>query len=638
MNARSFAHSDVVNANATHTSRIRAWGLLIALGSVLTAACGQQGAVAAGPEIGANTPSNRTAKAAPETRKALAPIQPGIPLDLSYVDRKSPAFARFKTWVDSAVAGQPGYAFSAYDAALLYRLNGQQKYCDLAVKMIEKEVADAEAAIAEGRAPEIAGDSYLEVGPRIAALSMTLDSCKAQIDQARRERWSAFAEQAVWNVWHHLRAHWGGRPRPWTGWSVDNPGNNYYYSFVEATLYWALVSGSDEWMRFLNEEKIPPLIAYFADLRGGGSLEGTGYGAAHMRLFALYRLWRDATGEDIANASPHVGDTIAYWVHATVPALDRFAPIGDQSRNSMPELYDYHRRLVLEARALSKDPQAQALASWWLHRISVPKMSNGFNTLHDLLPAGEKDAPPPVALFHHAVGTGHLFARSGWDRDAMWLAFVAGPYNESHAHQEQGGFTLFAGDWLSVTGNVWSHSGIQQGTETHNVLRFERAEPIERQCHAPQNERIVHQCVPTVSSMRVTPGANGALTVEADLGGAYGEDSAVRSWRRTLEFGGRRLRISDRYRIAGDTRAIFQLLLPVAPRIDGHQARAGNLRVKVVSPADARMDVVELRSLDPAEFRNGWRLDISGPDSATIAQKKTEKSGDYVIELDEIKN
>jgi hypothetical protein len=556
-------------------------------------------------------------------RKPLAPIEPGIPLDLSYVDRSAPAYDRFRRWVDSAVAGQPGYAFSAYDAALLYRLDPKPKYCELAIRMVEKEVADAEAAIADGRAPEIAGDSYLEVGPRIAALSMTLDACRDRIGDAQRARWSAFAEQAVWNVWHHLRAHWGGRPRPWTGWSVDNPGNNYYYSFVEATLYWALASGNDEWMTFLNEEKIPPLIDYFARLPGGGSLEGTGYGAAHMRLFALYRLWRDATGEDIANASTHADDTIAYWVHATVPTLDRFAPIGDQSRNSIPELYDYHRRLVLEARALSRDAPSQALASWWLHRISMTQMSNGFNTGHDLLSAGDAKAPAPEALFHHAAGTGHLFARSGWDRDAMWLAFIAGPYNESHAHQEQGGFTLFARDWLTVSENIWSHSGIQQGTETHNVLRFERATPIARQCHAPPDDRVVHQCEPTRSTMTVTPAADGGLRADADLTAAYGSESPVRRWTRRLDFGGRRLRVEDRFALEAGTRAVFQLQLPSEPRIDGQTAVAGRLRVRVVTPAGATLTAMDWRGVDSAEFRAGWRLDIAGGTDT------------YVVELEE---
>jgi hypothetical protein len=591
--------------------------------ALVAAGCGGDRTANAANGAAANSAATLAAatQAVAAKRPALKPLQPGIPLDLSYVDTRSPQFDRFKRWVDAAVAGQPGYAFSAYDAALLYRLEPKPKYCELAVRMVEKEVADGEAAIAAGGAPEVAGDSYLEVGPRIAALSMTLDTCKASIDEAQRKRWSDFAEQAVWNVWHHVRANWNGRPRPWTGWSVDNPGNNYYYSFVEATLYWALASGNDEWMRFLNDEKIPPLIAYFAQLDGGGSLEGTGYGAAHMRLFALYRLWRDATGEDIANASAHAGDSIAYWVHATVPTLDRFAPIGDQSRSSIPELYDYHRTLVLQARALSKDPRRQAMAAWWLHHIAIDRMSNGFNTSHDLLAAGDGQSAPPTDLVHHATGTGHLFARTAWDRDALWLAFVAGPYNESHAAQEQGGFTLFHRDWLTVTENIWSHSGIQQGTETHNVLRFEAPTPIARQCHAPQNERVVHQCVPTVSTMTVTPGADGALRVDADLTGAYSKDSAVKQWTRRLNFSATGLRVEDRFRTTPGTRAIFQLQLPGEPRIEGREAVAGGLRIRVISPADAQLSTLDWRTVNRDEFRSGWRLDIAG-------------SGDtYVVEL-----
>jgi Heparinase II/III-like protein len=596
-------------APASPLHRFVAHTLVVCLWSICLAACGRQQDAHAST---ADVESTGTAARTPQAR-----IAPGIPLDLGYVDRTSPAFARFRRWVDNAVAGEPGYAFSAYDAAVLYRLDPQKKYCDLAVAMIEREVADAETAIADGRAPEIAGDSYLDVGPRIAALSMTLDTCKAQIDDAQRGRWSVYAEQAVWNVWHALRAHWGARPRPWTGWSVDNPGNNYHYSFVEATLYWALASGNNDWMRFLREEKIPPLKAYFATLPGGGSLEGTGYGAAHMRLFALYRLWRDATGEDIANANPHADDSIAYWVHATVPTMDRFAPIGDQSRSSIPEIYDYHRRLVLEARALSGNPDSQALASWWLHRISIPKMSNGFNTLHDLLPSGDADAPAPETLFHHAEGTGHLFARSGWDKNAMWLAFVAGPYNESHAHQEQGGFTLFAHDWLAVTENIWTHSGIQQGTETHNVLRFERD---------TADRRVIHQHQSGASRMTVTPGADGALRVDADLTGAYDSDAPVRHWTRALDFAGRTLRVEDRFVIGPGHRAVFQLNLPVEPKIDGQTAIAGRLRVRVIAPADARLTKLDWRSLDNAEFNSGWRLDIAGG---------TET---YVVELQEASN
>lgn len=579
-------------------------------------ACAMPDTPAASAQAAASTPAFVAAQAA----AAPMSIQPGIPLDLGYVDRKSAAFTRFRRWVDAAVRGNPGYAFAASDAALLYRLAPDDAYCDLAVRMVEGEVSKAEAAIAAGGRPEISGDSYLEVGPRIADLALTLDTCRTKIDDAQRGRWSAYAEQAVWNVWNHGQARWGDRVHAWSGWSVDNPGNNYYYSFVEATLYWALASGSGKWMTFLRDEKLAPLQAYYAKLPGGGSLEGTGYGAAQMRLFSIYRLWRNATGQDLAAANPHAGDSIAYWVHATVPTLDRFAPIGDQSRNSVPELYDYHRRLVLEARQLSKEPARQALASWWLNSIAVREMSSGFNFVHDLLPAGDKGAAPG-ALVHHATGVGHVFARSGWDRDAMWLAFVAGPYAESHAHQEQGGFTLFARDWLTVSENIWSHSGIQQGTETHNVVRFERSDSGAQQCMAPQNDRVVHQCEQGKSAkLDVQQAADGTLTLDADLTPVYGGNPALRAWRRQLVFAGRTLRVADRFELGAGTRAIFQLNLPEQPRISGNEAVAGRLKVRVLEPAGATLSVHDWRTVDAQEFRRGWRLDVAGGSSGYLVE------------------
>src|SRR4029079_6251513 len=101
--------------------------------------------------------------------------------------------------------------------------------------------------------------------------------------------------------------------------------------------------------------------------------------------------------------------------------------------------------------------------------------------------------------------TGQLFSRTGWDTQAMWLQFAAGPYEQSHAHQDPGSFTLFQNDLLAVTENIWTHSGIQQGTDTNNVLRFEKSGVI------------VEQRTGTASTMSVTPGANGSVHAVANL-------------------------------------------------------------------------------------------------------------------------
>ena len=526
-----------------------------------------------------------------------------LPLDLSYVDTGSNAYARFASWVDDSLAS-PDYGFSATDAVYMYEITGQTRYATTAIAMVDQQVSDAETAIGAGDAPEIAGDSYLESGPLLRDLSLVDSWCHDLLTQDQIDRWSAYAEQTVWNIWNFDQAEWGGQAHPWSGWSTDNPGDNYYYSFLEATMYWALASESSTWIDFLNNDKLPPLVSYFQSLPGGGSREGTAYGTSHMRLFGLYRLWRDAGQGDLGAQSTHLADSIDYWIHATVPTLDRFAPIGDQARVSEPVLYDYQRRLVLEARNVVDDTDAAARASWWLHHISVAEMASGFNLRYDLLPAGVTEQAP-TALYYHATGVGQLFARASWNRDALWLAFVAGPYTESHAHQEQGGFTLYRDGWLAVTENIFTHSGIQQGTEVHDVVRF-----VKGGNDIPQVEG-------TTSTMTVTPGSGGALHVEADLGPAFGASPDVSSWQRVLDFTPGGLEVTDSYSVASGVAAIWQIDTPVEPVVDGKTAVAGDLRVTVLEPADATLSVLDWRTVDAGEFLSGYRLEIHGSSADT---------------------
>ena len=278
---------------------------------------------------------------------AAGTVQAAITIDLSYVDTQSTAYARFTNWVTQAYNGSPGYGFSAADAVTQARITSDSRYCGLAVSMIDTQVGAAETRIAAGQNPEVAGDSYLQAGPMIGDLALTYDWCAAQVNATQRTRWANYAERTIQNIWNPSQAQWGGRAATWSGWGTNDPANNYYYSFLRATMYWALASNSATWRNFLETQKLPPLTSYFALLNGGGSEEGTGYGTSHHKLFELYRVWRDSTGQDLASVSSHLTDTVSYWLHATVPTLNRFAPYGDQARSSNPEFYDYHRHLLL---------------------------------------------------------------------------------------------------------------------------------------------------------------------------------------------------------------------------------------------------------------------------------------------------
>lgn len=534
----------------------------------------------------------------------LPVAEAAVGLDLSYVNTSSLQYQRFASWVDDALIPPRPYGFTGTDAAYRFRIAGGAAYCQLAVSIVEEQVVAAEAAIAGGGRPEVAGDSYLYSGEMIRDLALAYDWCAAFTSPQQRTRWEAYAEQTVWNIWNPQQATWGGRPFPWSGWSINDPGNNYHYSFLTATMYWALARNSAGWLDFLSTQKLPALVAHFQQLPGGGSREGTGYGVSHMNLFEIYRLWRDSTGQDLAALSTHAADSIDYWIHATMPSLDRYAPIGDLARQSYPEIYDYHRRLVLEARALATDPGRRNRASNWLNHISVGQMLSGFNLRHDLLPAGTSEEPPPTRL-HHATGTGHLFFRSSWQSDGLWLGMVAGPYDQSHAHQDQGTFTLFQGDFLAVTENVFTHSGIQQGTPVHNVIRF-----MEGAATVPQYEGSVS----SISISTVGP----YLHAQADLSPAYAPSGGrVTSWQRRFDFDRLGLWVRDTFTTAGGVAAIFQVNTPVMPMISGRTATAGGLRIRVEEPANATLSIMDWRTADPAEFLSGWKLEVRGGTNAT---------------------
>lgn len=549
------------------------------------------------------TPSPATSQSC--TPPSTSTVYPGysynLPANRPYISLQdystsASGYASFRSWVDAAVAGSPGYAYAPSDAVVMYALTNQASYIDHAIARVEAIVAEAEADIAAGRNPDVAGDSYLEVGWFMEQIALTYDRGYDRLTPSQRTRWSAFAERTLSNVWNPSQAQWGTRSAPWSGWSIDNPGNNYHFSFLRATQLWALASKNMTWFNFLQRQKFPPLADYYARLPGGGSREGTGYGTAQKNLFENHRMWKASTGEDLSKLSTHARDTIDYWIHATTPMRDRFAPIGDQSRVSQPEIYDYHENLVREAVVLNAGTDAARRGVWWLNNNSDTSL-DGFNRRGGVLTTSDT-ATQPTALEYHATGVGHFFARSSWNTDATWLAFVAGPYDESHAHHDQGGFTFYRNGWLSTTSNIWSHSGIQQGVGAHNVVRFSRnGSTIE------QNE--------SVSSMTYSKSGD-VVTVQANLTPAYSRNSSyVQSWTRELRYQGNSLRVTDACSVASGVSAVFQVHVPTQPAIQADGSiRAGNLSIR--GGAGYTVNLVDMRNVD-TDFNGGWRVELSNP-------------------------
>ncbi|HEY4176454.1 MAG TPA: hypothetical protein VGM90_06470 [Kofleriaceae bacterium] len=519
----------------------------------------------------------------------------------------SPAATRFKTVVDQWVGGADLWGFDAWNAALLGQLTNQPQYCAKAVATVETQVVSAEAKIALNLAPEVAADSYLEVGPDIGNLALVFDWCYGNLSSSQKTRWITYANQAINNVWNHTTAKWGNATLPWSGWATDDPSDNYYYSFLRGTMLLGLATKgendrADEWIAKFHDDKVMgELVPIFqTDLVGGGSREGTGYGVAMRGLFELYAWWHDSTGESLATKTTHARFSLASMINQTLPTLDRVAPTGDHPRDSTASYFDYHRHYLQTLMALFPNDPNAARAKSLLAQSSVPKMTEQFMYVDDFIYDETSMTEQPLdgmSTAYHAAGIGELYVRSGWDKHATWWNLIAGPYTQSHAHQDQGSLMIYKDGWLAYDPNVDSHSGLNQDTTAHGLVRIS------------QGGSNVRQVADTESTVEALEQGTGYIHVAADLTNAYDGNAAVQKVQREIVYlGSDVLVVYDRVATASGTQQTWQLSSPVQAQISGNAASITNAghTLKVTKVAGGPMSTFSFAS---SEFTGGFRLD-----------------------------
>ncbi len=529
----------------------------------------------------------------------------------------TPAASKFRTKVDQWVAGSDIWGFQAWNGALLGQLTGKASYCTKAIAVVEAQVVAAAAKIAANQAPEVAHDSYLQIGELVGDLALVYDWCHAQVTASQQARWIKYANQAVHNVWNHTTAKWGTATIPWSGWSVNNPSNNYYYSFLRATMLLGLATKgenpqADAWIaRFRDDKIFGQLVPTFeADLEGGASREGTGYGVAMRRLFELYDWWKATTGESLATKTAHTRSSMLAFIHQTMPTLDKVAPTGDHARDATAAFFDYHRDYLQELMQLFPASSLSRRAKTLLAGSNITTMSSAFMVAYDFLSDNPTIAAMPLEGLnptYHATGIGELYARSGWDKGATWVNMIAGPYTESHAHQDQGSIMIFKGGWLAHDANIHSKSGLSQETTSHSLVRIDSA-------GSP-----VRQVASTTSKLLALKQGTDFVYSAADLTPAYNGHAAVQKVHREMIYLQPNVVIVyDRVATAGGTSQTWQLQTPVAPSISGNAATITNaghsLKVTRVIGSGA-LSTYDQRA--NSDLSGGYRLDetVAGGDN-----------------------
>ncbi|CAN5308489.1 hypothetical protein BH11MYX1_BH11MYX1_08800 [soil metagenome] len=527
----------------------------------------------------------------------------------------TPAAARFKTVVDSWIGGND-LGLSAWQAALLGQLTSDPKYCAKAVGVVETMVTTAQAAISSGNVPHAATDSYYFVGEDIGDLALTYDWCFDSITADQKTRWLAYANQAIWNTWNPTAAKWGTQTMAWSGWATHDPSDNYYYGFLKATMLVGLAAqGEDatagQWIAQFHDAKVmSELVPTFdTDLLGGGSREGTGYGVAMKNLFQLYDFWNQTTGEHLFAKTPHTRASLLSFIHQVVPTLDRIAPTGDQSRDSTAAFFDYHRQYLQELVTMFPNdtlaPRAQAL----LAASSVPKMDRAFMAVDDFLYANNDVTASTLDglnTTYYAPGIGELYTRSSWDKHATWVNLIAGPYTQSHAHQDQGSLMLYKDGWLSYDAGVDSHSGLRQETGAHSLVRIDNGgSPVTQVATTTSKLLALHKTVNWVYAA-------------SDLLPAYNNKAQVTKDQREIVYLlPDTVVVYDRVASSSGTSQTWQLATPVSPAISGATATATAahaLHITRYAPSAATSSVHAMSA--DSDYATGYRLEetIAGGD------------------------
>jgi hypothetical protein len=338
-----------------------------------------------------------------------------------------------------------------------------------------------------------------------------------------------------------------------------------------------------------------------ADLQGGGSREGTGYGVAMRNLWSIYDFWKSTTGEGLASKTPHTRASLRTMIHQIVPTLDRFAPTGDQSRDSTASMFDYQRNYLQALVTLYPTDPVAGPAQTLLAKCSVPAMGSSFMAVDDFLYENRDVAQTALSTLgtsYYAPGIGELYARSGWDTHATWINMIAGPYTQSHAHQDQGSLMIYKDGWLSYDAVVDSHSGLTQATTAHSLVRIDNG------------GTPIPQVASTESQLLGLHAGGDWLYAAADLTPAYDGNSKIQKINREIVYlQPNAIVVYDRVQSSSGTSQVWQLATPKQPSINGSTATISNAghTLSVQRLAGGTYSVHDMTS--ESDYAAGYRLD-----------------------------
>ncbi len=289
-----------------------------------------------------------------------------------------------------------------------------------------------------------------------------------------------------------------------SGWSQNNPRDNYYYRHVlSAALLGLSTYGENPGtvtfqdctgaggthplvLTYKGVDYTDPLEFVYAKLddqavpwivdreAGGGWHEGTNYGRASKELmFEIFQVLRDGGGRNYFNELSFPKQAAHFYFYELQPGnVFHYTP-GDAPRDPLERANDSDLRVLrLLVDGIDGTTESQ-YAQFWLDTYggrASDSVQRALNFFLARVGYPTRDYRPDFPLQYYSPGSGYVNSRSDWTDDAVSVNFTSTARVAEHTHKNQNEFAIFRSGWQTVTGNSYSRSGLNQESQIHNTI------------------------------------------------------------------------------------------------------------------------------------------------------------------------
>ena len=384
-------------------------------------------------------------------------------------------WTKFIGWINEA---SPYYKPTAYDFLLAYQVTQDQTYA-------QRAISDADATAADLTTER--GDSFLHVYAHVRAVASTYDMLYDQLSASQRTNYVNYLNQVMNELWNPLN----NPTYTWSGWATNDPGNNYFYSFMLATTYAALalynenpsppslpLNGTtyNDIYEFLQAKMTQQMIPWLTGYgKGGGWHEGVNYRlGSYMHMFEMFKTLRDAGGPNLFQDLDFAKESVYYQIYIMQPGFQYLYPGGDLARESSMSVSPYDRAVMLLLADGLRGQQEGEYAQYWLDNV-LTSMPSGwaflFTVEFELYQNQFGRSFTELPLGYLAEGCDFVTSRTSWSAaDAVSASFVSADHVQSHQHYDQNSFVIYKDGWQAPDASTYSHTGIVQSTDTHNTI------------------------------------------------------------------------------------------------------------------------------------------------------------------------